>query len=172
MAGGARRSRRRRGGLRGKGIMIGYTLALPEIFLAVASMAFLLLGAFRTSESVRGISWLCVLALVVATVLAVALVPMEAETGFGGLYVLDGFAVFMKVLVLAGTALSIVMSLGYIERENMARFEFPVLMLLSALGMLMMLSANDLISLYVGLELQSLALYVVDRKSTRLNSSH
>src|SRR3546814_20240511 len=67
----------------------------------------------------------------------------------------------MKVLALAGTALSIIMSLGYVERENMNRFEFPVLMLLAALGMLMMLSANDLISLYVGLELQSLALYVV-----------
>ncbi len=141
--------------------MIGYTLALPEIFLAVAGMAFLLTGAFRKNESVRGISWLCVLALAIATVLAVALDPIGAEIGFGGLYVLDSFAVFMKVLVLAGTAVSIIMSLGYIERENMARFEFPVLMLLSALGMLMMLSANDLISLYIGLELQSLALYVV-----------
>jgi NADH-quinone oxidoreductase subunit N len=141
--------------------MIGYTLALPEIFLAAAGMGLLLLGAFRKSESVRLISWLCVLALAIATALAVGLDPVETQAGFGGLFVLDGFAVFMKVLALAGTALSIVMSLGYIERENMARFEFPVLMLLSALGMLMMLSANDLISLYLGLELQSLALYVV-----------
>jgi NADH-quinone oxidoreductase subunit N len=141
--------------------MVGYTLALPEIFLAAASMALLLIGVFRRSESVRPVAWLCVLVLVVAILLVIGIDPMDAQTGFGGLYVLDGFAAFMKVLALAGTALSIVMSLGYAERENMDRFEFPVLMLLAALGMLMMLSANDLISLYVGLELQSLALYVV-----------
>jgi len=140
---------------------MGYSLALPEIFLAASSMVLLLLGAFSKSESVRPVAWLAVLALVVAIGLACGVMPAEPQTGFGGVFVLDAFGVFMKVLALAGTALAIVMSLGYIERENMARFEFPVLMLLAALGMLMMLSANDLISLYVGLELQSLALYVV-----------
>ena len=140
---------------------MGYSLALPEIFLAAVGMALLLLGAFRKSESVRSIAWLAVLALVVAIGLALGVMPAEPQTGFGGVYVLDAFGVFMKVLALAGTALAIIMSLGYIERENMARFEFPVLMLFAALGMLMMLSANDLISLYVGLELQSLSLYVV-----------
>jgi NADH-quinone oxidoreductase subunit N len=140
---------------------MGYSLALPEIFLAATGMALLLIGAFRKSEAVRSIAWLAVLALVVAIGLALGVMPAETQTGFGGVYVLDAFGVFMKVLALAGTALAIVMSLGYIERENMARFEFPVLMLFAALGMLMMLSANDLISLYVGLELQSLSLYVV-----------
>jgi NADH-quinone oxidoreductase subunit N len=140
---------------------MGYSLALPEIFLAAVGMALLLFGAFRRNESVRSVAWLAVLALVVAIGLALGVMPAEPQTGFGGVYVLDAFGVFMKVLALAGTALAIVMSLGYIERENMARFEFPVLMLFAALGMLMMLSANDLISLYVGLELQSLALYVV-----------
>ena len=80
---------------------------------------------------------------------------------FGGLFIVDKFGVFFKVLVLAGSSLAIVMSMDYIEREGMSRFEFPVLMLLSTIGMLLMLSANDLISLYLGLELQSLALYVV-----------
>ena len=141
--------------------MMGYSLALPEIFLAAVGMALLLIGAFRRNESVRLVAWLAVLALVIAVGLALGVMPAEPQIGFGGVYVLDAFGVFMKVLALAGTALAIVMSLGYIERENMARFEFPVLMLFAALGMLMMLSANDLISLYVGLELQSLALYVV-----------
>ena len=141
--------------------MLNYSLALPEIFLAVSGMALLLLGAFRKSISMRSVAWLAVLALTVAIAMCIGIQPGESVDGFGGLYVLDRFAVFMKVLALAGTALSIVMSLGYAERENMARFEFPVLMVFAALGMLMMLSANDLISLYVGLELQSLALYVV-----------
>ena len=141
--------------------MTGYSLALPEIFMAGSAMALLLLGAFRASMSVRAQAWLSVLVLAIALVLSLLTDPVGAQTGFGGVFILDQFAVFMKVLVLLGTAVSIVMSLGYIERENMARFEFPVLMLLAGLGMLMMLSANDLISLYVGLELQSLALYVV-----------
>jgi NADH-quinone oxidoreductase subunit N len=84
-----------------------------------------------------------------------------SATAFGGLFIVDKFGVFFKVLVLAGSSLAIVMSMDYIEREGMSRFEFPVLMLLSTVGMLLMLSANDLISLYLGLELQSLALYVV-----------
>jgi NADH-quinone oxidoreductase subunit N len=141
--------------------MAGYTLALPEIFLAAAGMLLLLLGAFRNAPSTRLVAWLAVAVLAVALVLCVGIDPAGQSTGFGGVYVLDAFAIFMKVLVLVGTAVSIIMSLGYIERENMARFEFPVLMLFAALGMLMMLSANDLIALYVGLELQSLSLYVV-----------
>jgi len=82
-------------------------------------------------------------------------------TTFGGQFVIDDFAHFMKWLILIGSALAIAMSLSYNEQEDIARFEFPVLILFATLGMCMMVSANDLISLYVGLELQSLALYVV-----------
>lgn len=135
------------------------TLALPEIFLAIASMAILLYGVFSPGNPTRSISWLTVLVLLMALVM-VWLGPDQGEA-FGGLYVQDGFAVFLKVLVLLSTTVSVILSLDYIERENMARFEFPVLMLLSTLGMLLMLSANDLIALYVGFELQSLPLYVV-----------
>src|SRR3546814_12408260 len=67
----------------------------------------------------------------------------------------------MKLLVLAGSAVSLVMALRYIEREDMARFEFSVLILLATVGMMMMISANDMLALYLGLELQSLSLYVV-----------
>ena len=86
------------------------------------------------------------------------------------MFVTDGFGAFMKILVLIGSALSVLLALDYNERQGIARFEFPVLVLLATTGMMMMISANDLISLYVGLELQSLALYVVasfDRDSVR-----
>src|SRR5256885_11772768 len=95
------------------------------------------------------------------------------------MFVNDACAVFMKALVLLGSAVTMMMVLRYKEEHGIARFEFPVLVLLATAGMMVMISANDLITLYLGLELQSLALYVVasfdrdsDRKSTRLNSSH
>ncbi|MEX2009055.1 MAG: NADH-quinone oxidoreductase subunit NuoN [Dongiaceae bacterium] len=139
---------------------MSYMLAAPEIFLAVAGMALLMFGVFRRGQGVRAVAWLTVLALVVAFVL-VWVAPDATDTAFSGMFVADRFAAFLKLLVLLASALAVIMSLDYIEREDMARFEFPVLMLFATLGMLMMVSANDLISLYVGLELQSLALYVV-----------
>ena len=92
------------------------------------------------------------------------------RVGFYGMFVADAFGVFMKTLVLAGSAVTILMALRFNEDAGIARFEFPVLVLLATTGMMMMVSANDLITLYVGLELQNLALYVVasfDRDSTR-----
>jgi NADH-quinone oxidoreductase subunit N len=140
---------------------MNYMLALPEIFLALAGLVLMLLGAFSSGNATRRIASLSVLSLVIALVGAVALAPEAPATAFGGQFVVDGFSLFLKVLVLGASALAIVMSLDYIEREEMTRFEFPVLMLLATLGMMMMLSANNLIALYLGLELQSLALYVV-----------
>src|SRR5215470_7141328 len=140
---------------------MNYMLALPEIFLAVAGLALLMLGAFLRGETTERIAWLTVLVLIVTGVLLFWAPAPAAQTAFQGLYVVDQFARFLKLLVLIGSALSIIMSLDYIARENMRRYEFPVLVLFATLGMMMMLSANNLISLYVGLELQSLALYVV-----------
>jgi NADH-quinone oxidoreductase subunit N len=133
--------------------------ALPEIFLACSAMALLMLGVFRGDGFTRPVAWLSVAAMVVAAWMVLG--GDARETTFNGLFVMDGFARYMKVLVLLGAALSVVLSLDYIEREQMRRFEFPILMLLSTTGMLMMVSANDLMSLYVGLEMQSLALYVI-----------
>jgi NADH-quinone oxidoreductase subunit N len=134
--------------------------ALPEVTLAIVGMALLLLGAFRGGDATRSVAWISVLAYVVL------LFYVGNSTGlpvlaFNGLFVADNFAVFMKMLVLAAAAITVIMSLGYIEREKMARFEFPVLLLFATLGMLVMISANNLITLYIGLELQSLSLYVV-----------
>jgi NADH-quinone oxidoreductase subunit N len=138
-----------------------YLPALPEIFLAVAGLALLVLGVFLRDDPTNRIAWLSVLALIVAGVLLFWDAPAGRVTAFGGSFITDPFALFFKVLVLIGSAFAIIMSLDYIARENMRRFEFPILILFATLGMMMMLSANDLIALYVGLELQSLALYVV-----------
>ncbi|MCG8596465.1 MAG: NADH-quinone oxidoreductase subunit NuoN [Kiloniellales bacterium] len=141
-------------------VLADLATALPEIFLACAGMAILMVGVFRSGSDTRPVVWLCVLSLVI-TLGMVTLVARDDVTAFGGLFVADAFGDFMKALVLIASALTMLMSLGYLEREKMARFEFPVLMLFATLGMLMMVSANDLISLYLGLELQSLALYVI-----------
>jgi NADH-quinone oxidoreductase subunit N len=133
--------------------------ALPELFVVCAALVLLMVGAFRGEGSARLVSWLAVLAFVVTCGLVFVVGPVRL-VGLNGLFITDSFALFMKVLVLIGSALSIVMSMAYNEREGIARFEFPVLILLATLGMMMMISANDLITLYIGLELQSLALYV------------
>ena len=143
--------------------------ALPEIALAVAAMVLLLIGVFRGEGSTRLVSWLAVLVLVGVLILA-ARIDLARQTAFYGMFVTDGFALFMKTLVLVGSAVSIVMAMRYNEEHQIARFEFPVLVLLATTGMMVMVSANDLITLYLGLELQSLALYVVasfDRDSVR-----
>src|SRR5216684_2795186 len=143
--------------------------ALPEILLACGAMALLLLGVFRGEGSTRLISWLAV-AVLIGTLVLSGLVGGQHRVGFYGMFVTDAFAVFMKALVLVGSAVSIIMALHYNEERKIARFEFPVLVLLATTGMMVMISANDLITLYLGLEMQSLALYVTasfDRDSVR-----
>jgi len=134
--------------------------AYPELWLALSAMALLMFGVFRGDGSTRMVSWLAVLALLVAIAL-VAVQPAGSVVTFGGLFVADGFGRFAKVLILLGSAFAIVLSLGYNRYERMERFEYPVLILLASTGMMMMVSANDLIALYLGLELQSLSLYVL-----------
>ncbi len=143
--------------------------ALPEIALACAAMLLLLVGVFRGEGSTRLVSWLAVLVLIGVLVLALR-IGFGRQTAFYGMFVTDAFALFMKTLVLIGSAVSIVMAMRYNEDHGIARFEFPVLVLLATTGMMVMVSANDLITLYLGLELQSLALYVTasfDRDSVR-----
>ena len=133
--------------------------AVAEIFLAVTAMGLLMLGVFSGDRIARSMTWLAALVLMVALVLVASGEAARVVT-FAGLFVADRFALFMKALVLIGAALTIVMSLGYQKREEMGRCEYPIVLLFATLGMMMMISANDLMSLYVGLELQSLALYV------------
>src|SRR6201987_1611608 len=133
---------------------------LPEIILAVGAMALLMLGAYRTPRSETLIDVLSIILLVIAGT-AVVLLPEGKLVAFGGSFVDDNFARFLKVLATAGSAAAILMAIDYDRREGEQRFEYSVLILLSTLGMLMLISAADLIALYLGLELMSLPLYVV-----------
>ncbi len=140
--------------------------ALPELFLALIIMALMMLGVFHKTgakedvKASRLISLLSVISLLLAILLLSTLSGGRLLT-FSNMFVSDTFAVYCKVLVLTGSSLAIVLSFGFQERHDMARFEYAILIVFATLGMMMMISANDLISLYVGLELQSLSLYVI-----------
>jgi NADH-quinone oxidoreductase subunit N len=134
--------------------------ALPEIVLVLGAMALLMLGAFRGEQATRIINGAAFALLVLAAII-VCLLPAGKIVTFGGSFVIDDFARVLKVLTLIGSAATIVLSLDYLRAEKIEKFEFPILILLSTAGMLMLISAADLIALYLGLELMSLALYVV-----------
>ncbi|MFZ0421553.1 MAG: NADH-quinone oxidoreductase subunit NuoN [Xanthobacteraceae bacterium] len=133
---------------------------LPEFVLGLGAMALLMLGVFRGEDSGRFVDVAAIVLLVVAGAVLIWL-PAGKLTTFGGSFVVDDFARFLKILALLGSAAAIAMSLDYVARERQQRFEYSVLVLLSTLGMLMLISAADLIALYLGLELMSLPLYVV-----------
>jgi NADH-quinone oxidoreductase subunit N len=133
---------------------------MPEIVLGIGAMGLLMLGVYRSDLTVRLIDFTAI-ALLVLAALIVLILPGGKYLTFGGSFIVDGFARFLKILVLLGSAAAIAMSIDYVERERQQRFEYSVLILLSTLGMLMLISAADLIALYLGLELMSLALYVV-----------
>ncbi|MBA4211196.1 MAG: NADH-quinone oxidoreductase subunit N, partial [Parvibaculum sp.] len=134
--------------------------ALPEMVLAVGAMALLMFGVFREGCTARETA-IGVLALFVLVAALLIVEPNEQVLAFGGSFVVDGFTKFMKLLTLAAAGAAVVMSLSFIRREGIDRFEFPILIGLATLGMFMMISANGLIALYMGLELQSFALYVI-----------
>ncbi|MEE9375497.1 MAG: NADH-quinone oxidoreductase subunit NuoN [Rhizobiaceae bacterium] len=135
------------------------TLIMPELILACGSMVLLMLGVFIGESSTRIVTGLSVALLVLVGIL----LYWDPQVGqaFHGAFVLDPFARLMKILVLIASAVAIAMSVGFAKLENFDRFEYPILVLLATLGMLLMISANDLIALYLGLEMQALALYVV-----------
>jgi NADH-quinone oxidoreductase subunit N len=133
---------------------------LPEIVLGFGAMALLMLGVFRGERSGRIVDVAAIGLLVIAG-LILLLLPAGKLTTFGGSFIVDDFARFLKILALLGSAAAIAMSLDYAKRERQERFEYGVLIVLSTLGMLMLISAADLIALYLGLELMSLPLYVV-----------
>ncbi len=134
------------------------TLAAPEILVGLGALALLMLGVFAGGKSGSLVSWLAVALLAV-----VAFFVYNSATGtvFGGGYINDPFAVFMKLLTVGGALVTLAMSMEFAKREGFDMFEFPVLILLATLGMMLMVSANNLLALYMGLELQSLALYVI-----------
>ncbi len=137
-----------------------FAIALPELILACGAMALLMLGVFTRKSRGELVLWLAVLLLVIAgsSVLASG---SGTATAFGGSFIVDPFARMLKLLTLIGAAVALLMSIDFWREEGGLKFEYPVLVLFATTGMMMMISANDLIALYVGLELQSLSLYVV-----------
>jgi NADH-quinone oxidoreductase subunit N len=133
-------------------------LSAPESTLAVGGLVLLLLGAFMGDKSARFISMLSVALLVAATAVTVT---GPLGTAFNGAYVADPLAVYGKALIFLSSAVAIVLGDGWMRREKIARFEYPILIVLASAGMGMMASSGDLISLYIGIELHSLALYVL-----------
>ncbi|WP_282024733.1 NADH-quinone oxidoreductase subunit NuoN [Limimaricola cinnabarinus] len=133
---------------------------LPEVILAVYAMAALMAGVYTTKDKSAGI-------LIWATAAMFALMAFLIATregtdpAFFGSFIDDGFARFSKVTILLSAAVVLVMSQEYLARRNLLRFEYPVLVTLAVVGMMVMVSANDLMVLYMGIELQSLAMYVV-----------
>ena len=144
-------------------------IALPEIVLAVGAMLLLILGVMRGDKSLRLITYLT-MALMIVTGALIVLISGERLLAFNGMFVVDAFSDFVKIGLLVASVFSIWISLEYLKVQEMQRFEYPIIVALATVGMMMMVSANDLIALYVGLELQSLSLYVLaafNRDSTR-----
>jgi NADH-quinone oxidoreductase subunit N len=151
----------------------GYQLlpVLPELVLAVGAMVLLMVGAY---QGVRATNLVVVLALILIVVVGVLELTLPAGklVTFNGSFIVDDFARFLKILALIGSGATLILSTEFLADPSRRIFEYAILVLLSTLGMMILISAGDLIMLYLGLELMSLALYVVaasnrdDAKST------
>ena len=133
---------------------------LPELILACGAMLMLMLGAFIGERSAAMVNGWCVVVLVLAGV-ALVWLPPGPHVMFGGSFLVDDYARFLKMLTLVGSGGALLLSLDYLTIEKQQKFEYGALFLLATLGMLMLISASDLIALYLGLELMSLPLYVI-----------
>ncbi len=150
-------------------ISASLALTLPELLLSVGAIALLLVAAYAGDRATRAISWAAVALFAVA---ALSLLGPAGHGGlaFDGLYHADRFAAFAKLLIYIAAAVAVIIAPNFFARGGSLRAEYPVLILLSAVGMGMMSSAGDLLTLYIGLELQSLAAYVLAsfmRRDTR-----
>jgi len=138
-----------------------FASVLPEIVLTIAGLLLMLVAAFGGDGSSRLVSWLSVAALAIAGLLLAHPAVHDGGTIFDSLYRADAFAAFAKALIFAAAAACILVAPGFFDRSGGLRAEFPVLILLACIGMAMMVSAADFLTLYVGLELNSLSSYVL-----------
>ena len=135
----------------------------PELLLAIGALVLLLVGAFGGDRSASGITDFSVAMLAGVAVIAGAssFAVSDTLTAFGGGYLADSLAGVFKILVLLSASVALLMARGWMQQAGSFRPEYPVLVMLSVLGMMVMLSAGNLLVLYIGLELQSLVLYVL-----------
>ena len=138
-----------------------FSILLPEIILAAFAMAALLFGVYTSKDKTAPMLTWATSGIFVLLALVIGLNGEGANPAFGGMFIDDGFSRFAKVVILLSAAAVLLMSESYMAKRNLLRFEYPLLIALAAVGMMVMVSAGDLIVLYMGLELQSLALYVV-----------
>ena len=137
------------------------SIILPEIILSVFAMGALMIGAYGGKDRLASAMLWGTAVLFAIVAFWIGLQGSGTARAFGGMFIDDAFARFAKVTVLLSAAAVLIMSESYLSRRNLLRFEYPLLIALAAVGMMMMVSAGDLIALYMGLELQSLSLYVV-----------
>jgi len=137
------------------------SIILPEIILSVFAMAGLLAGAYGGKDKLASPMLWATSALFVALAAWIGFQGAGTASAFGGMFIDDSFGRFAKVVILLAAAAVLIMSEEYMQRRGLLRFEYPLLITLATVGMMMMVSSGDLIALYMGLELQSLALYVV-----------
>src|SRR6201995_1605266 len=140
----------------------GYQLqpVLPELVLAIGAMALLMVGAYRGVRTTGLVTVLSLVLLVLVGILELTL-PAGKQVTFNGSFIVDDFARFLKILALVGSGATLVLSTEFLADPSRRIFEYSILVLLSTLGMMILISAGDLIVLYLGLELMSLPLYVV-----------
>lgn len=136
-------------------------IILPEIMLSVFAMAALLFGVYTSKDKMAPLLTWATSAAFVVLAAWIGLNGSGDNVAFGGMFHDDAFARFAKVTILLSAAAVLLMSQEYMERRGLLRFEYPILVALAVVGMMVMVSAGDLMALYMGLELQSLALYVI-----------
>ena len=135
-------------------------VVMPEIFLAVVAMSLLMVGVFQGNKSTNILSWAAIIAFSISAIIILN-DQWTTELALNSMIVVDDFANVMKLIILIGLAVSVALSMQYLDQERIARFEYPVLLMFAGIGMMLMVSANNLLSLYMAIELQSLSLYVL-----------
>lgn len=135
-------------------------LLLPEIFLVLTGMGFLMAGVFQGNRATDVLCWSSCISFLVAAFLLLK-TGWETQYIFNGMLVHDQFSSVLKAIILVGLIASLGLSVQYLYQERIARFEYPVLVVMAGIGMMLMVSANNFLSLYMALELQSLSLYVL-----------
>ncbi len=138
-----------------------FQILLPEIVLALYSMAALMFAVYTGKDKTAPMLTWGTAGLMLILAVYIGLNGAGAHTAFGGLFVDDAFSRFAKIVILVSTAAVLAMGRDYMTRRDLSRFEYPLLVALSSVGMMVMVSAGDLMVLYMGLELSSLALYVL-----------
>ena len=133
---------------------------IPELFISLSVMALLVLGVFKNNSS-KIIFYFSCLIILISLAINLNINITQTIFLFNNSYLVDQLSLFIKSLILISAFFVMFCSYNYVRVNNILKIEYPILILCSLLGMLVMISSNDLIVFYIGLELQSLALYVL-----------